>query len=201
MKPIVLGLLVVAALVVTGGAVYGSGHEAATPVEAVTILVSSGTPQGPVRSGCEPTRRTYTACPVTDRFLQRLEYLSQAAFGEPISRGSGQDLSPSVRVAEIERNGDVALVDAGFEGGVSTVTLTYVVRGQGGTWLVDDSYCAGKPETTIYGAPRPILPCGVSPAPLPATAGTSFVSSVWALGGLLIVSLGLAVRRRARCIP
>ena len=56
MKHMVLGLLVVAALVVTGGAVYGSGHEAATPVEAVTILVSSGTPQGPVRSGCEPTR-------------------------------------------------------------------------------------------------------------------------------------------------
>ena len=200
MKHIVLGLLVVAAFVTTAGSVRGSGHEAATPVEAVTILVSGGTPQGPVRSGCGLGQRTYRDCPVTDRMRQRLEQGSQAAFGEPVSRGSGQDLSPRISVAEIERSGDVALVNAGFEGGVATVTITYVVRGQGGTWLVDDSYCAGRPETTIYTQPNPIPPCDVTPASLPGTAGRPFQGRVWPaiLSGLTAFTLGAAMRRRGQ---
>lgn len=198
MKHIVLGLLVVAVFVATSGSVQGSGHAAATPVEAVTILVSGGTPQGPARSGCSLGQRTYRDCPVTDRMRQRLEQGSQAAFGEPVSRGSGQDLSPRISVAEIERTGDVALVNAGFEGGVARVTLTYVVRGQGRTWLVDDSYCAGRPETTIYTQPNPIPPCDVAPASLPDTAGSPFQSRAWPaiLSGLVALTLGAALRRR-----
>ncbi len=200
MRYIILALLIVAAFAAGAGrSVLASGPAAATPVEAVRILVSGGTPQGPVRSGCELTRRTYQTCPVTDRFLRRLERLSQAAFGEPISRGSGQDLSPSVRVTEIENTGTAALVNAGFESGLPTVTITFVVRGQRGQWLVDDSYCAGRPETTIYAAPNPIPPCSGSAAALPNTAGSSTLTYAWllAVSGLVVFGTGLAVRRRS----
>ena len=200
MRYIVLALLVVAAFAAGAGrSVFANGPAAATPVEAVRILVSGGTPQGPVRSGCEPTRRTYQTCPVTDRFLRRLERLSQAAFGEPISRGSGQDLSPRVRVTEIENTGEVALVNALFEPAPPEYIITYVVRGQRGQWLVDDSYCAGRPETTIYASPIPILPCGVSPAAMPNTAGNSVLTYAWllAVSGLVVFGTGLAMKRRS----
>lgn len=203
MKQIVFALIVVAALAAGAApSVLANGHGAATPVEAVTILARGTTPQGPVRAGCSSIQRTYRDCPVTDRMLQRLEQGSQAAFGEPVSRGSGQDLNSGVRVTEIDNTGDVALVNAGMESGLPTVTLTFVVRNQGGQWLVDDSYCAGQPETTIYSGPVPIPPCGASPTPMPNTGAGDFLGRVWllALSGIGVFVLGLALRRRARMV-
>jgi len=200
MKYVLLALLVTA-LFAAGAAqpVRASGHAATTPTDAVTILVRSGTPQGPVRSDCDLTRRTYRACPVTDRLRQRMEQLSQAPFGEPVSRGSGQDLSPRIGVTEVSKSGGVALVNASFEGGLGAVNITFVVRGQGREWLVDDSYCAGQPETTIYRSPIPILPCGVSPGPLPNAAASSVQGYAWlpALVGIVVAGVGLVIRRRA----
>ena len=122
---------------------------ATTAVGAVTRVIPNAGAQ------CRP----YTACPITPRLLQRVQYIlaisAQTYPLNPLCRCQSGRVATTYQV--VSNNGARAVVNtiapAGYTG-----RLTFVVLRLGGGWLVDDTYCTGLPYTDIYRQIRP-TPC------------------------------------------
>ncbi len=192
MKHVVLAVLVVASLIIGGGgSALASGHEAATPLEAVETLIKPFHTPGNIPDACNALTGQVRACPVTERLRNRLEQpIPLQENGSLVSRS--QNPPRGLRIMLVENTQDRALLNVrwtyGLRGELS-YTITFVVQGQGGKWLVDDSYCAGQPETSVHNPP--VGPCNPTPevALLLESAGGSNVS-----GNALLTAEGAGTR-------
>ncbi|HZG68693.1 MAG TPA: hypothetical protein VEZ12_18250, partial [Herpetosiphonaceae bacterium] len=194
MKHVVLALVVVASIVVGGGrSVLASGHEAATPLEAVETLIKPFHTPGNIPDACNALTGQVRACPVTERLRNRLEQSNQPGeTGNLVSRS--QNPPQGLGFMVVENTQDRVLLNVRWTSGLQaelSYTITFVVQGQGGGWLVDDAYCAGQPETSVH--TPPVGPCSPSPqvAVLLEAAGGSTMS-----GTALLMTEGAGTRVR-----
>ena len=95
----------------------------------------------------------YSTCPMTSRLRRLLNHPPYRAGGLPFSRS--QSGPRTVRVWQHSSNGGTAYVNAWWDFGPQSFTTTFVLRHQGGAWLIDDEYCAGRPSTSIYRGHQP----------------------------------------------
>lgn len=138
----------------------GSAYPASSPRQAVSIFVSSVTARRPFRTGCHPYMGSSTltaqlaTCPITSRLRQGL--LRSARAVNALCRCENPSRAVTVFPSMTSSKG--TYVEGYFDYGSNSFVITYsVVRGQGG-WLVDDTYCLRRPETSVY-TRRGGLPC------------------------------------------
>jgi len=144
---------------------------AASPVQAVRALLHSYvyTPSGhpgmvvaQAFRGCEPTQGRLKACPLTARLQNRLRHpdpITNGCLGsctlDPFSRAQNTTVRIAITVAS--NNGRRAVVNTRWTFYRGKWALTYTVVRNALGWQVDDSYCTGHPDTTIYRVP--VGPC------------------------------------------
>ncbi len=193
MKHIVLALIVVASIVAGGRPVLASGHEAATPLEAVETLIKPFYTPGNIPDTCNALTGQVRACPVTERLRNRIEQSNQSGeTGNLVSRSQNPPQGLSFMV--VEETQERVLLNVrwtyGSQGELS-YTITFVVQGQGSKWLVDDAYCAGQPESSVHNPS--VGPC--SPSPQVAILLRATVGSTVS-GNALLMAEGAGTRVR-----
>ena len=161
-----LMLALTALCILPGVASAGPAAAGATsPEKAANALVAPFTVKGPAGNdlACNPLMGKVDNCPVTARLRTRLKNpVPLQETGNLVSRS--QNPPKSVKVTQLDNNGQVAHVSTRWETGVSTHSIddiTFVVRKQQGAWFVDDTYCVGKPKTSIYNIQ--VGPCSAEP--------------------------------------
>jgi hypothetical protein len=126
----------------------------ATPLQAVVTLLR------PFYSGvagnalaCNALRGQVLACPITARLRYRLEHpIRFKENGNLVCRC--QNPPRAVRWMQTDNNGFVAHVNVRWMYlATNSYTSTFVVARQDDGWRVDDAYCAGRPQTSIYNPP------------------------------------------------
>ncbi|MBV9278944.1 MAG: hypothetical protein JOZ41_02585 [Chloroflexi bacterium] len=124
---------------------------AATPVKAVSQLLAGFTMHR--NAACNPVVGRLAACPITPRLRARVQHAREN--GNILCRC--QNPPTSVGISLADNNGRVAHVNSRWSYAANSFVMVWVVLHQAGGWLVDDSYCAGRPATTIY--KKPAGPC------------------------------------------
>lgn len=125
---------------------------AATPIQAVATLLAPFAAPGPPRGACDAVTGRVQGCPITPRLRYRLEHFQAGENGNIVGRT--QNPPRSLRWAQIGNNGFVARVNTRWDYGASnSYAITFVVARQDDGWRVDDAYCAGRPQTSIYNPP------------------------------------------------
>jgi hypothetical protein len=145
-----LGALALTVLAPPAAAAPTSGT--ATPLQAVVTLLR------PFYSGvagnalaCNALTGQVQACPITARLRYRLQhYVRNVETGNLVSRS--QVPPRAVSWVQTDANGFVAHVTTRWVARPS-YTITFVVARQDDGWRVDDSYCAGRPQTSLYNPP------------------------------------------------
>ena len=173
---------------------------AATPEAAVSTLIKAL--HDPSASGvaCNALTGQLDDCPITARLRTRLQNPKPEENGNLVSRS--QNPPGSVTVTLVDNDGQAAHVNTKWEYGASSYTITFVVVKGADGWLVDDSYCAGKPETSIYNSP--VGPCttdttspgtstgGEGNTSVPGMPNTGAGEQITLLISLTLLALGLA---------
>ena len=141
-------LAALAGLLNLGSAVLAAPARPATPVAAVSLLVNGHLAACTDPAGWSPAK----GCPITVRLQRRLRQHPTEGRGggaDPICRC--QNTAP-IRITLHDAKGKVAHVNVrwAFQ---PPLTITFTAVRQGKIWLVDDTYCAGKPSTSIYKSP------------------------------------------------
>ena len=181
-----------------------NGAGAATPEAAVSTLIKAL--QDPAATGvaCNALTGQVDDCPITARLRTRLQNPVAGENGNLVSRSQNPPSAVSVAVIYLdsETNPRIAHVNTKWEFGTSFYVITFVVVKQADGWLVDDSYCAGSPETSIYNSP--VAPCptdtispgtssgGESAPTLPGMPNTGTGEQITLLISLTLLALGLA---------
>lgn len=173
---------------------------AATPEAAVSTLIKAL--QDPAATGvaCNALTGQLDDCPITARLRTRLQNPTPEENGNLVSRS--QNPPSSVAVTLVDSDGQTARVNTKWEYGASSYTITFVVVKGADGWLVDDSYCAGNPQTSIYNSP--VGPCsmdasspgtsagGESATNVPGMPNTGAGDQITLLISLTLLALGLA---------
>lgn len=126
---------------------------AATPLQAVRMVVRPYFVPGYTFANCtklSPRVHPNLTCPETAR-LRRWLHVRRLPMGDsglPFCRC--QSGARTVQIRLLESNGRVAHVNAWWDLGPGSFTDTFVVVRQGAGWLVDDEYCGGRPQTSVY---------------------------------------------------
>jgi hypothetical protein len=98
----------------------------------------------------------HRGCTVTARLYRRFNKLLRSQQYDPISRAQADVASITDR--QIRQGMDATLVDVTFHWSYRAnrpYHLTFVVIPRGMDWLVDNTYCTGRPSTTVYKTPEP----------------------------------------------
>lgn len=133
------------------------------PVAAVRIVLRANGANGhaglnPCSGSAIVAMFSVPGCPLTPRLRARLATNPTSGPGggaDPMCRCQNVT-SRSVYVV-LQNNGATARVEARLFFGASAVNLTFALIDAGGRWLVDDTYCFGRPATSIYHSP--VGPC------------------------------------------
>jgi hypothetical protein len=146
-----LGAVAVAALPIWAAPAVTQGT--ATPLRAVLVLVRPFSTPDAAQGACNALTGQVASCPVTPRLRYRLQHpVRQRENGNLVCRC--QNPPRRVRAAQTDRNPFVAHVDTRWVYGASLAyTITFVVARQDDGWRVDDAYCAGRPQTSVYNPP------------------------------------------------
>jgi len=190
-----IGLSLGAALLVlapaAGAAPASQAQGAPTAQKAVAVLLDHfASPNSPITQ-CNAVSGQLAGCPITPRLLNRLQNpIPNVENGNIVSRS--QNPPQSLSYKEIDNDGKTAHVDSLWQYGAgSTYDITFVAVNTPSGWLVDDSYCAGNPSTSIYNTPTG--PCQAIPG-TPGTPGmpnTGSPADGWALPFMVAGSLAL----------
>lgn len=120
---------------------------AASPVRAVTALVKPFY-QMNTHPRCNAVEDKLAACPLTARLYARVNHL-KVGMGNFVCRC--QNPPRSVRMTLADNNGTVAHVNSVWVYGAGpNPRITFLVKHGHGGWLVDDTYCTGRPKTSVY---------------------------------------------------
>jgi hypothetical protein len=108
---------------------------------------------------CNALRGQALACPITARLRYRLQhYIRYVETANLVCRC--QNPPRAVRWMQTDNNGFVAHVNVRWMyGATNSYTITFVVARQDDGWRVDDAYCAGRPQTSIYNPQRALGRC------------------------------------------
>jgi|GEM_PF-3462860 len=174
---------------------------AATPEAAVSTLIKTLHDPTASGAGCNALTGRVDDCPITAKLRARLQKPAPGENGNIVSRS--QNPAQSVAVTLVENDGQTARVNTRWEYGAGSYTITFVVVKEADGWLVDDSYCAGNPQTSIYNSP--VGPCsmdvsspgtsagGESGTTMPNMPRTGSGEQIGLLVGMTLLALGLAV--------
>lgn len=163
-----LGLVLFAlSILVLPAAALAAGT--ATPEEAVSALVKPFYTPGAGGGTCDAVTGKVDGCPVTTRLLDRLQHPDSGP-GSGNIVGRTQNPPQSVSISLLDNNGQTSRVNTRWQYGSSSYTITFVATKQADGWAVDDSYCAGHPETSIYNAPTG--PCQADTTSTPGMPNT-----------------------------
>jgi hypothetical protein len=158
---LLLTALAAALLFIMPGSVYAAqsaqSKAAGTPEQAVSVLVTPFFDASAGATGCNGVTGDIAGCPVTARLLDRLQHPTPQENGNILSRSQNPPRDVTVKV--VDNDGQTAHVDTRWGFGGGSYGITFVVLHQADGWLVDDTYCAGEPGTSIYNAPAG--PCQV----------------------------------------
>lgn len=137
----------------SGTVIPAPASGAGTPLQAVLALVRPFSTPGTTQGACDALGGQVAACPVTPRLRYRLQHpVRYQENGNLVCRC--QNPPRSVRSTQRDRNPFVAHVDTRWVYGASRAyTITFVVARQDDGWRVDDAYCAGRPQSSIYNPP------------------------------------------------
>ena len=145
-----------------------------TPVQAVASLLKGYVYRqaarqrlarlaGPRFPTCRPVppEGGITPCPVTPRLRYRLNHPDRPAPGclgscTPDAICRCQNTAINIIMRSLDNNGLVAHIHTRWGYYQSALRLTFTVLHGYGGWLVDDVYCTGRPDTTVY---KRIVPC------------------------------------------
>ena len=151
---------------------------ASTPEEAVSIIVAPFYTPGQNDAACNALTGKLDGCPLRPRLLDRLQHpIVGVETGNLISRS--QNPPQTVRVSLIDNDGSMAHVDTRWDFGAGYYSITFVVIKEAGAWNIDDSYCTGHPQTSIYQSPTG--PCDI--VTVPSSGGTGSVPGLPNTGG------------------
>jgi len=148
----------VAGLALPSSVMLAKSTGPATPVAAANLLVKldQAGVTGPSACSDEAGWSIVKGCPITARLQHRLlQHPTEGPDGgaDPICRC--QNIAPT-RVTLLNVKGSVAHVNVRWAFQLPE-TITFVVVLQHKVWLVDDQFCSGYPNTSIYKSP--VGPC------------------------------------------
>lgn len=128
-----------------------SGHAtmAATPVQAVTVLVRPFSGSRYNNAACNALKGRLADCPITPRLRQRLRTANEN--GNLVCRC--QNPPRWMRAWLYSRRGSTAQVEVMWDYGATWYPMVFITVLRQGGWLVDDQYCTARPSTTIYHVP------------------------------------------------
>jgi hypothetical protein len=171
---------------------------ASSPEEAVRILIETLYNPSAGNKPCNALNGQFADCPVTARLLQRLQNpIAGQETGNLVSRS--QNPPQSVTITPVDNTGQLAHIDTKWQYGTSSYSITFAVVKEADGWRVDDSYCTGAPQTSIYNPPTG--PCQVVDNTVPGIPRTGNGDLGYVefaiLGGLLVLSgVVMVVARR-----
>jgi hypothetical protein len=123
-----------------------AGSPTKSPRAAVKILVGRfGKPRMYL---CTIPYNKQKACPVTGALRKRLHYLTRFQ-ADPVCRCQQGPVSLKIHMARMTATGATVSTRWGY-GPKDSFTLVWVVRHVSGGWLVADSFCQGKPKTSLF---------------------------------------------------
>ena len=124
----------------------------ATPLQAVITLVRPFITPGPFSGACNALSGRVLACPITARLRYRWQHSLRVENGNLVCRC--QNPPRAIRWNLTDNNGFVAHVSTRWVyGATNSYTITFVVGREDDGWRVDDTYCAGHPQTSVYNPP------------------------------------------------
>jgi hypothetical protein len=144
---------------------------AATPLEAVETLLKPFYSQGASSSTCNALSGKFEGCPITARLLNRLKNATEN--GNIISRS--QNPPQNITLSLVDNDGQTAHVNTTWHIGTGSYTITFVVVKVADGWQVDDSYCAGQPDTSIFSPPTGPCPADTGGSATPTPSATSAI--------------------------
>lgn len=126
---------------------------ATSPFWAVKRVVIGFLPHSGKTHACKAFQGNYALCPMTTRMKKRANQLGKLQ-ANPICRC--QNMVQVLTIGYANRHGATATVATRWNFGGSTEDITFItVRTTGmSSWQVDDSYCTGRPNTSLYKPPR-----------------------------------------------
>jgi hypothetical protein len=156
-----------------------SGTPAApSPQQAVeTLLKPFYVQDAGLSSSCNALSGQFQGCPITARLLNRLRTATEN--GNIISRS--QNPPQDVRYTLLDNDGQTTHVNTTWNFASSSYAITFTAVKIAEGWQVDDSFCSGQPDTSLFNPPAG--PCPTSavinthvPDTTPASLGTATVS-------------------------
>jgi hypothetical protein len=188
---IALVLLAVSTLLLPISA-FASGTS--TPEEAVSTLIKPLYSPGAGGGACDALSGKLDGCPLSARLLTRLQHpIVNQETGNLVGRN--QNPPQSVSVAPVSNDGQTAQINTVWQYGASSYTITFAAVKQADGWVVDDSYCAGNPSTSIYNAP--VGPCPSASVPgLPNTGAPDDLAGTL-VRGVVMLAAGVALVGRS----
>jgi hypothetical protein len=127
---------------------------ASSPFWAVRRIVQDFVPHPGKSYACKPVQGNYALCPMTSSLKKRANQLARLG-ANPICRC--QNTAQSIRIDYASRNGASATVATIWQYGPSSKEhITFVTVRTTGTssWQVNDTYCTGHPNTSMYKPPK-----------------------------------------------
>jgi hypothetical protein len=124
----------------------------ATPLQAVITLVRPFLSPGPGTNACNALTGRIRSCPISARLRYRLQHYQRGENGNLVCRC--QNPPRALHWTQTDTNGFVAHVSTRWLYGASSAyTITFVVGREEDGWRVDDAYCGGRPQTSVYNPP------------------------------------------------
>jgi hypothetical protein len=134
--------------------VHNNTVVATSPFWAVRRIVQGFVAHPGKSYACKASEGNYSHCPMTTRLKRRANQLAKLG-ANPICRC--QNTAQSIEMSYANRSGVRATVATVWRYGPhSKESITFVaVRTVGmSSWQVDDSYCTGHPNTSLYMTPK-----------------------------------------------
>jgi hypothetical protein len=126
-----------------------------TAVQAVAALLAAFTKPS-VSHACDAVRGAVDACPITPRLRYYLQHPPRTAGGGANLVCRCQNPPRFIHWQQRDNNGYQAHVTTLWTYGAGAKpNITFVVARQAPGWSVDDTYCAGRPETSLF-----VIPAG-----------------------------------------
>jgi hypothetical protein len=154
-----------------------STSAASSPQEAVETLLKPFYVQGAPTPTCNALSGQFAGCPITARLLNRLRTANEN--GNIISRS--QNPPQDVTYTLLDNDGQTSHVNTSWHFASSSYAITFTVVKVPEGWQVDDSFCTGQPDTSLFNLPAG--PCPTSavinthvPNATPASLGTATIS-------------------------
>jgi hypothetical protein len=179
---------------------------AASPTEAVRVLVRSLVTAEAPQAGCNTLTGQVADCPVTERLRARLQSpIPGVETGNLISRSQNPPRAVEVAAVKLAEDATEAQINTRWQYGTSQnqfeYIITFVVRKEAGGWLVDDSYCVDNPGTSIHNppvGPCPVVAVGEVPGMPTTGAGPGWDYLLPLVLAVVGVGLGILLARRGK---